>query len=130
MHVARHTQTDSWLADENWRNTGWANGVTGDETAYTKWRDMTEEEITGRQRFRTCTSKPVPSRGLLATGAAGMTLLGTPRRWHSSWMSAQKTRLWDSLSSPLATQTSRIPGAGHARLERMWSGAIDVTALH
>ena len=34
--------------DKNWRTTGWANGVTGDEEEYRKWRDMTEEEITGR----------------------------------------------------------------------------------
>ena len=34
--------------DANWRTTGWANGVRGSEAEYRKWREMTEEEITGR----------------------------------------------------------------------------------
>jgi len=34
--------------DRNWAETGWADGVRGSESEYLSWREMTEEEITGR----------------------------------------------------------------------------------
>ena len=34
--------------DAYWRETGWANGKSGTEAEYLKWRTMTEEEIDGR----------------------------------------------------------------------------------
>jgi len=34
--------------DKNWQEVGWANGCTGTKEEYEAWRQMTEEEITGR----------------------------------------------------------------------------------
>lgn len=34
--------------DRNWRTVGWADGKTGNEKEYLKWRNMTENEIAGR----------------------------------------------------------------------------------
>jgi len=34
--------------DKHWEETGWANGVHGSSEEYLKWRQMTDEEITGR----------------------------------------------------------------------------------
>lgn len=34
--------------DEHWQETGWASGAHGSESEYSKWRAMTEDEITGR----------------------------------------------------------------------------------
>ncbi|GHP04772.1 hypothetical protein PPROV_000352500 [Pycnococcus provasolii] len=34
--------------DKNWAQTGWANGKKGTAEEYLRWREMTEQEITGR----------------------------------------------------------------------------------